>query len=285
MVALKCSKCGSQLRDAVVDLEHNLGLRFLICNSCRYLHELNIDEVKNRLESEIEPGAFGSWALEHLDRYVVTLKLVPFSSKKLKVLDVGAAPGYLTRMIKQLFGYEVYSLDSSHVISFRNFQGYVDAMKRSGIIVKDCDANEDRFPFANQTFDVVLFTEVLEHLHEPKHALSEINRVLKANGRLIFSTVNFLRASNRIKALLGKPTTFHGVKEYTLRELKKLLKDTNFLIKQVIFSDWEERKMVKRTLKSPRLPIFSNFWTMVKYSLAKVMPPLSSYIFIIAMKG
>ena len=118
MTVLKCAKCGSPLKKVTMDLDYNLALQFLVCNSCRYLYELNVDKAKNRLESKTEWGA--SWLKEHLDRYVVTLKLVPFSSKKLMVLDVGAAPGCLARMIKQLFEYEVYTLDR-HAMSFLDF--------------------------------------------------------------------------------------------------------------------------------------------------------------------
>ena len=283
LVAQKCSKCGSSLKEVVVDLEHNLKLHFLICKNCKYLRKWAIDRIEEKLKSGVDWKE--RWLREHLDRYLVTLKLIPFSSKKLTILDVGAYPGYLTRMIKQLFGYETYSLDSSDVISSANFQDYTAAMQQSGIIVKDCNVDENSFPFANETFDMVLFTEVVEHLHKPEYALTEINRVLRTKGQLIFSTVNFLKASNRVKDMIRKPTTYHGVKEYTIKELKELLTDTKFVIKKVIFSDWEEKKLVKRVFKSPQQPIFSNLWTMVKYGLAKVMPSLSTYIFIVAIKG
>ncbi len=282
MRVLKCAKCASPLKKVTVNLDYNLPLQFLVCNNCRYLHELDVDKAKNRLKNET--GGWARWLKEHLGRYIVTLKLIPFSSKKLIVLDVGAAPGYLARMIQQLFQYDVYALDR-HAMPFLDFQSYVDAMKRHGVIVKDCDVDKDRFPFLDETFDVVLSTEVVEHLYKPEHALNEINRVMKANGILILSTVNFLRASNRVKVMLGKPTTFHGVKEYTLEELKKLLKNTNFLVKRVVFSDWEEQKLIIEVLQSPRLPISSVFWTIVKYCLARLKPSLCSYVFVLAIKN
>ena len=39
-------------------------------------------------------------------------------------------------------------------------------------------------PFKNDSFDVVLATEVLEHLKEPQRALNEMKRVLKDGGKL-----------------------------------------------------------------------------------------------------
>jgi len=46
-------------------------------------------------------------------------------------------------------------------------------------------------PFSDGHFDVVLATEVFEHIHDPGHALIEIRRVLKPGG-LIFFTVPYV---------------------------------------------------------------------------------------------
>lgn len=46
-------------------------------------------------------------------------------------------------------------------------------------------------PFKDESFDVVLVTEVLEHLADPRASLSEIHRVLRGNGEVIL-TVPFL---------------------------------------------------------------------------------------------
>ena len=43
------------------------------------------------------------------------------------------------------------------------------------------------FPFDDNTFDVVLLSEVLEHLFEPNQILGEIYRVLKPGGKLILT--------------------------------------------------------------------------------------------------
>lgn len=42
-------------------------------------------------------------------------------------------------------------------------------------------------PFRDETFDLALCLEVLEHLPEPLVALKELNRVLRSGGRLYFS--------------------------------------------------------------------------------------------------
>ncbi len=47
-----------------------------------------------------------------------------------------------------------------------------------------------RFPFADRSFDAVLFLDVIEHLHPRVEVLREIHRVLKDDGRLLVSAPN-----------------------------------------------------------------------------------------------
>lgn len=51
----------------------------------------------------------------------------------------------------------------------------------------DIYADAASLPFADNSFDTVLCTEVLEHLPEPCRAIDELHRVLKPNGRIILT--------------------------------------------------------------------------------------------------
>jgi ubiquinone/menaquinone biosynthesis C-methylase UbiE len=55
-------------------------------------------------------------------------------------------------------------------------------------------------PFSDNSYDLVFLIEVLEHVHNPQKALSEIYRVLKPGGTLIFS-VPFINLFIRSDAL------------------------------------------------------------------------------------
>jgi 2-polyprenyl-3-methyl-5-hydroxy-6-metoxy-1,4-benzoquinol methylase len=59
-------------------------------------------------------------------------------------------------------------------------------------------------PFEDKYFDIVIFTEVFEHLFAPPtEIMKESLRVLCRGGKLIFSTPNFATLLNRIKLLIG----------------------------------------------------------------------------------
>jgi SAM-dependent methyltransferase len=51
----------------------------------------------------------------------------------------------------------------------------------------DYTASIDNIPLDDESFDMVLCTEVFEHLENPEIALNEIYRVLKGGGKIVFS--------------------------------------------------------------------------------------------------
>lgn len=66
------------------------------------------------------------------------------------------------------------------------------------------DLETQKLPAKNNTFDVVLCCEVLEHLDvDPMFMLAELNRVLKPGGRLILTTPNITSSRGLWKMLRG----------------------------------------------------------------------------------
>jgi len=59
-------------------------------------------------------------------------------------------------------------------------------------------------PVADESFDLVVCTEVLEHLLWPQALLTELHRVLVHDGRLLLSVPNVTSLSYRIAWLLGR---------------------------------------------------------------------------------
>lgn len=96
----------------------------------------------------------------------------------------------------------------------------------------------DRFPYADASFEVVLFCEIIEHLQsDPLHVLKEIKRVLKPGGLIVLTTPNVARLDNRLRLLAGKNIndrySGHGPygrhnREYTRAEITTLLSFCGF---------------------------------------------------------
>lgn len=58
----------------------------------------------------------------------------------------------------------------------------------NGVEVKICDFEKQKFPYPDDTFDVVFSKSVVEHLFDPENFIRESFRVLKPNGRIIMMT-------------------------------------------------------------------------------------------------
>ena len=65
-------------------------------------------------------------------------------------------------------------------------------------------ANLEDLPFADAAFDLVLCSQVIEHVLDADRAVSELARVLRPGGALVISTDN---ARNYVKRVLNAPRT------------------------------------------------------------------------------
>lgn len=113
-----------------------------------------------------------------------------------RVLDVGCGDGRHSRPTRYLSGVSVVALDLGK-----------DEVKRTAACLRELDSLEPaaggslpeagpwgvvrgsgyQLPFAGETFDCVIISEVLEHLRRDDEALDELSRVLKPNGTLALS--------------------------------------------------------------------------------------------------
>lgn len=145
-------------------------------------------------------------------RYEYTLKLVSPGAQK--VLDDGCGDTYLLHRLA-LMGKDVWGVDTSH-------EGLVAGQKECGRYLdkylngdpKLVQATGLELPFKSSQFDLVILTEVLEHINKPETLLVNIKRVLAPSGWLILST------PNRQSVGFRDP---HHVYEYTPYELRRLL--------------------------------------------------------------
>jgi SAM-dependent methyltransferase len=58
-------------------------------------------------------------------------------------------------------------------------------------------------PYPDESFDLVVITEVLEHLENHRAAIAELARVLRPGGHLVLTTPNIMRLDSRIGFMLA----------------------------------------------------------------------------------
>ena len=110
-------------------------------------------------------------------------------------LDIGCAKGYLVLALRKL-GVDAYGIDvSKYAISCSPEE------VRGFLINSDVDFGD--LPFKKNTLDLVTGLEVIEHLQNNNHVISEIKRVLKNGGILLLATPTSKSLDLLISALLG----------------------------------------------------------------------------------
>jgi|SRR5919108_2242608 SAM-dependent methyltransferase len=110
-----------------------------------------------------------------------------------RVLDLGCRDGALTRAYAA--GNDVVGVDADR-----------DALaeaEKLGIETRWADLDEP-LPFDDESFDVVVAGELLEHLRDPGRLVGDARRVLRAGGTFVASVPNAYRLKNRLRFLTGR---------------------------------------------------------------------------------
>ena len=137
-----------------------------------------------------------------LEKVIDIFKNLP----KGRILDLGCGNGYYSKELKDL-GFEVVSVDGD----IKRFK-YRDEIKFLSFNF------EEPFPIKDDSFDYVLFLEVIEHMRTPFFCIKEISRILKPGGKLLISTPNILNISSRLRFLFEGAYDFF--REPTLEVIK-----------------------------------------------------------------
>lgn len=128
-------------------------------------------------------------------RYKFLLSTVERYASGKRVLEIGSEP-YQIPVCLQEMGYEVIGIDIDPSRGEKHIEDH-------GLDIRAADLNQDELPLENDSVDVVIFSEVFEHLFQPLHALREIHRVLKRDGIMLLTTPNLYRLGNIVRFIKG----------------------------------------------------------------------------------
>lgn len=198
------------------------------------------------------PTELGPYLTEDFERFVLTWSMV--SDESGRCLEVGANPYFTTVLLTELTELSVEltnSFDpdgtgaaSQHISYRRAHDGHVIENEAS---YHQVNVERHPLPFDDDSFDVVLFCEVIEHLlTDPVAALIEFKRVLRPGGTLVVTTPNVSRLENVARLVAGAnlydPYSGHGPygrhnREYTRHELHRLLTFAGFDVAEHFTAD------------------------------------------------
>ncbi|MEK6798825.1 MAG: methyltransferase domain-containing protein [Planctomycetota bacterium] len=205
--------------------------------------QLSDEELRNlllRVDSAGFPAKLPDvWRAERV-RFRETLRRVPPAKQgNERLLDLGSSRAWLP-FYQLVLGYRRIVLNTSYPDSGFVREGtLVAGADPCDVRVSVFDVERQRFPHEDESFDVVLCLEVLEHLAiDPMAMIAEVNRVLKLGGRFILTTPNAVRVSNVVNMILGEHpygwSAYNGHdgnrhnREYTPGEVGRLLEAGGF---------------------------------------------------------
>lgn len=188
-----------------------------------------------------------------------------------KVLDVGCGMGFDLLNIKKVYPkIELFGIDS-------DFGDKINFLKNNenNIKVLNSDIEEEEIKFKDESFDIILSNQTLEHCKNIHHIINQCNRLLKINGIFIVGVPNLASFHNRLALMMGiQPPSIKidsgHVRGFTANEL------INFIIK---ISD--------NSLKFISLE-GSNFYPfppVISKLLSKLFPKLSVSVFLAFRKN
>jgi SAM-dependent methyltransferase len=121
------------------------------------------------------------------------------------ILDFGCGPCDKTAVL-QFLGFHCSAYDDLrddwHKIP-GNREKIISFVNSCGIDFKE--ANEGKLPFDNNSFDMIMLHDVLEHLHDsPRDLLNDLLELAKPKGLLFVTVPNAVNIRKRIDVLFGR---------------------------------------------------------------------------------
>jgi len=209
------------------------------------------DDLINFSNELEEPGVRASLIETGLPRILATLEMIPDATRSKDMLELGSSPYFLSLCLKRLCTGSLrhgnyFGPDAKHgadrLVNPRTGEQVVFEYQAFNI-------ETDAFPYPDESFDVVIFSELIEHLGvNPVRALAEIHRVLRPNGVVVVTTPNALSLERFATFLRGgsqmvdrySPLFGYGARhnrEYNPAELRALLEGTGFTIEALVTRD------------------------------------------------
>lgn len=128
---------------------------------------------------------------QRFDMYRVLLN--PFLKLRIKILDLGCYSGDFLRILPKPIEY--FGIDSD--------EKALEIAKQRGAKVFRVDLENESIPLIEK-YDIIIATELLEHLSDPERILLQAKGLLKENGVILISLPNECTAYHRIKMLFGQ---------------------------------------------------------------------------------
>jgi 2-polyprenyl-3-methyl-5-hydroxy-6-metoxy-1,4-benzoquinol methylase len=151
-----------------------------------------------------------------------------------KVLELGCATGYVSKILTQQFGCTVTGIELNSAAAFKARQ------RCESVICRDAEVLDYAKELADERFDVVLFADVLEHLKDPGTLLRKIWAFIKPDGYAVASIPNIGHAAVVLELMAGRfayrPLGLFDnthIRFFNRRSIYELFESTGYVIEEL----------------------------------------------------
>lgn len=187
--------------------------------------------VHNNALTKAALSIIGAPHLGFRARARIVLRFLHGIPKTNRLLDAGAGYGILALTLAD----QGYSIDALDLGPER--MAALDARKKE---LPALDARIHTFvgsltelPFADNSYDTLICSEVIEHIKDDAKAVAELNRVLAPGGTLIITVPYNSKNNQKIYPMFG-----HERPGYTKAEMEQLLAPYNLSIQQTAYYEY-----------------------------------------------
>ena len=167
------------------------------------------DEMVKKYHSEGTLYESKNLILRYVERQrIKTIIKLAQASREDRIIDIGCGEGYLLSLLPQTK--QIVGLDISKI-------ALVKAKKRleGKTYIELIYATAQNTPFADNSFDKIVCSELLEHVPDPKAVIKEINRILNKKGKAVISVPDEQRIQNIVRVIkeLGLAKRMHAARK------------------------------------------------------------------------
>lgn len=130
-------------------------------------------------------------------RFSVILHLIRSNNN---ILDVGCGEALLSKMLIE---------QSNRVVGIDISEEAIKLAREDGVEALLCDVEKENLPFDYKSFDIIILSEIIEHLISPRDVLEKLKYYLKDGGFFIITFPNIGFYKYRLDLLRG-----HFPKQY-----------------------------------------------------------------------
>lgn len=176
---------------------------------------------REKYSYDILKKAYDSEIFKCEKEYFIEKIIMPNITTRMIIVDIGCGIGFVIKKLYKMID------DSSMIVGLDITMNSIMYAKNEFGLNNLLLSNNYYIPLKDGSVDLVICSEVIEHLHDPKKSLSEMYRVLRKSGTLILSTPNglYVKLFHHRKFVC-----LDHINEFTFFDIKKMLKNNNFKI-------------------------------------------------------